>query len=301
MRVLHDFEAARGLLEEARAQEGLDVALQIEIERNLAVSAWATLAGVARASKHAREALRLARRTDDDAAVAHALAWAVRIDSLSKRPRRNEIQELAQAPVQALDEPLRVVQGARVSWAEALERTYDELLRSRDVYEELVRDAEAVGHANALAPFLQGLALVLWRLGEWESARARALEAVDVARTSASKSALVPALSTLVVVDAHLGLEESARAAAAEATVLIDETHCWHFALRVRHAVAALELSRGAPAAAYEQLQGLAASRWAAGFRAPNAVRCIPDEVSALVALGQHDRAFEALFRMRLV
>jgi DNA-binding CsgD family transcriptional regulator len=293
-RVVHDFEASARLMRDACAEGVDDLRLRSEIERNLAASVWATVEEVFVGLEHAQAAVRFAEQAGDEAAYSHAIAWLARLQSLAGLPVHEDLQARVEARPSLDEEPLRLVQGARFTWAEIL-ASDDELTRASETLEGLRRQAATVGNFQALAPVLQLLALVLWRRGDWSTARRVAQEAVDNARASGDDSGLVPALGSLACVEAHLGNIESARDTTAEGIALVETTHFRYGELRLRHALGALELSLGAPETACEHLAGVASSRWAVGYRDPSLVRTVPDEVEGLVALGELQHAHDAL------
>jgi DNA-binding CsgD family transcriptional regulator len=294
IRVVHDFDASARLMHDARAERVDDLALGSEIERNLAVSAWATLQDVSVGLKHARAALHLAETAKDEAAYGHAVAWVARLQSLAGLVVHEDLRARGQMPPRPDDEPLRLIQGARFTWAEIVDWE-DELTKASETLEGLRLQAAAVGNFHALGPVLQLLALVLWRRGEWTAARRLAEEGVESIRACWDESGLANALGSLAWVEAHLGNVERARDAAAEGIALVQTTHFRYGEARLRHALGALELSLGFPQAAHEQFAGLAEERWAAGYGDPSVVRSVPDDVEALVALGEHERACTAL------
>jgi DNA-binding CsgD family transcriptional regulator len=292
-RVVHDFEAAAHLLHEARAEAADDAGLLSEIERNLAVCVWATVDDVFVGLDHARAALAFAEDAGDDAAYGHALAWLVRMEALAGVPLHQDFAERVERG-KTREEPLGVVQGLRYTWANLLDWR-DDLESAISTLEALRNEVATLGNFHALGPVLQLLAFVLWRRGDWGTARQLAEEGVAVARAAGDVTGLAPTLGALACVKAHLGEVDSARAAAAEGLALVDATRCRYLELRLRHALAGLELSLGAPEDACEVLAGLASARWAAGYGDPSVVRTVPDEVEALVAVGEVVRAAEAL------
>ena len=293
-RVVHEYEAAARFLYEARAEDVADPRLLSEIERNLAANAWAMVQELSRALGHARAAVSFARTARDEGAYGHALAWLARLEWLAGLAVPEDRPALVQAAGEVGEEPLQLVQGIRFTWADT--RYWgDELDEAKATLEELRQEAEIVGNFHGLSPVLQLLALVLWRRGEWETARRHAEEAVGIARSCGDTSGLVAALGTLAFVEAHLGHSDAAGTAAAEGLALAKTTHFRYMELRLRHALGALELSRGAPERACEHLAGVGSSRWAAGYRDPGVVRTVPDEVEALIALGDFRGAREAL------
>ena len=286
-RIVDDWEETTRLLEQARAEAPADIRLRIEVERDLASAAWVTGKELSVALRHAREALQLAEKANDERSYTYALAFVVRLEAMAGQPLRDQFLARLYPRRSSADE---FVHGARYTWGEILVQT-DELTAALEIFEGLHREALELGDFHALGPLREILALVLWRTGVWEEARRLAEESEQAARQSADATALAFALARRAWIEALLGRAKAARAAASEGLTLVARARVGVLEPRLHHALGVLELSSGQPAAAIEHLDSLTSSAWAAGYRDPYRLRSAPDEVEALVALGELERA----------
>jgi DNA-binding CsgD family transcriptional regulator len=291
-RIVDDGEVATRMASQALAEAVDDLPLRMEIKRSAAMRAWATAQHLSIALTHARESLRLAEEVGDNDAYGAALAWVVRFEVMTGQPVRDEFRSHLKAPHPRGSEV--IVNGLRYTWAEILLWS-DELAEAREIFESLHRDAIARGDFHAVAPVLQILSFVLWRSGDWEAAHRCVEEAEQAARQCADETALAVTLPFRAWIEAQLGRVEAARTAAGEGRTLIARTHTRVAEFLVRAALGALELSLGQADAALGHLDSLASSRWAVGYRDPWWLFSVPDEVEALVMLGEPERAMMVL------
>jgi DNA-binding CsgD family transcriptional regulator len=98
-------------------------------------------------------------------------------------------------------------------------------------------------------------------------------------------------MATRAFVEAHLGDEEAVRRDANEAIRLGAPVGARVAERMAAWALGLLELSLGNPSAAHVQLEPIVASRRAAGVGEPGDLRFVPDEIEALVGIGQLDQA----------
>jgi DNA-binding NarL/FixJ family response regulator len=172
----------------------------------------------------------------------------------------------------------------------------DEHRHARAVFEELRRRAAEQGDESAMPSILNHLALIECLAGDWRDAARLAEEAHGLALEGGHVPTQASTLAKQAMVAARRGAVEAAREAAERALELAGgaanalarggETAIW--------ALGFLELSLGDAAAADRRLRPLVDAVLAAGVREPGEIRCLPDEIEALVALGRLDDA-EAL------
>jgi ATP/maltotriose-dependent transcriptional regulator MalT len=171
----------------------------------------------------------------------------------------------------------------------------DDLKRPRELFERLYRSAVERGDERAIAIVLFSMSQRECAAGDWGLAARHAAEAVERSHRSGLATLQTNALSAHAYVSALLGDVDAARAAAADGIRIAREAGAvpaatWHMA-----ALAFLELSLGDPAAAHAQLEPLAAAVVQIGLVEPGVVRFLPDEIEALIALGELEAAEQPL------
>jgi DNA-binding CsgD family transcriptional regulator len=289
-RVAPDADTAIRQFEQARDEAEDDLALKISAEHGLAGAKWVARSAMPDAARHLREALRLADELKDDRTLVRvlgALVWVEAFLGTFDEPEwldralrlRERVPELPLA-----DDP-RWTQANLLAWT-------DELERAQVVLETLCDEAVAQDEEGALAMFLHMLGKVEWRLGHWPDARRHIDAAEELATDLELDTVRAFALEKQVLVLANAGDVDAARAKAADALAAAAWTE-----VSVRHSLGILALSRGEPADARSELEGVSDRLWAAGVREPTHLREIPDAVEALVAVGETARAAELLQR----
>ena len=147
------------------------------------------------------------------------------------------------------------------------------------------------GNVDSRGGALLLLTVVEVRAGDWPLADLYASECLELARQQDSSNAEPVALYGRALVDAHLGRVEAARAAAergsALAAVMGDET--WR--VLNEWVLGFLELSLGDPAHAHVRLGPLVGALHAIGVGEPALFPVLPDEIEALIRLGELDQA----------
>jgi DNA-binding CsgD family transcriptional regulator len=116
-------------------------------------------------------------------------------------------------------------------------------------------------------------------------------EAVERSRQSGLGTVQANALYAQAVVGALLGREDRARAASDEGLVLAAQTGAVAPMTLLIAAQGFLELSLGDAQAVHDRLGPLSEMIAAIGLAEPGVVRFLPDEIEALVSLGELDRA----------
>jgi DNA-binding NarL/FixJ family response regulator len=282
------FPEAAGLFARARQEAAGDRRLLglIEGQLSFALLSAGDLEG---AAVHASRALELLQECGPPAVLADALAFSVTLDVL--QGRRLDDGKLARAL--ALEDPDRpVVVMSRPSYQAGfcmlcvgrLAEARAHFLAVRERLLERGEDSELPGAGIYLA-WIECLR------GDLVAADAYALEAYEAAIGVGSDSLRGLTLAFCALVDAYRGQAEAVRTEAAEALVLLRQagwTLRGSWALR---ALGILELSLGNPAAAARALEPLAQLAEATGTVAVLLGRFLPEEIEALVALGELQRA----------
>lgn len=129
------------------------------------------------------------------------------------------------------------------------------------------------------------------RLGHWDRAAALATEAVQRSRLAGLGTLRAWALHAQALVQAHAGQGDEARATIAEGLRVARGAGALAQASQLTSTLGFLELSCGDPAAAHAPLGPLAELVGSYGVVEPGVVRFMPDEIEALIGLGQFDAA----------
>ena len=242
------------------------------------------------AAEHAGAAARWAERAGDRAALAQALAADALTRCVLGRPweptmRRALALEEATAHLRVLAQP-SFAYGYCLSCV-------DEIDRARGVFEELRRRALEQGDEGAMPSVLNHLALLECLAGDWDGAARLADEAHALAVEGGHRPTEASTLAKRAMVAARRGEVDAARDAGERALALAGgpeaalarggETAIWTLGF--------LELSLGDPEAADRHLRPLAHALLSAGIRVQGEMRCLPDAIEALAALGRPDEA----------
>ena len=173
----------------------------------------------------------------------------------------------------------------------------DDLEAARSQFEELYKRALDRGDESSIPRLLTHLSGVECVLGDFESAGRWATESYEAAVQSGQRPHEEYTLAARALVDAHLGLEQRARAEAEEALQDVREPVAYGSATS-RWALGMIELSLDRPREAHEVLWPLTQQCEAEGIVEPGALRFLPLEIEALIALGEHDHARAQLERL---
>jgi ATP/maltotriose-dependent transcriptional regulator MalT len=272
-------------------QAGGDEALRAEIEQGLGYACLFT-GDLAAAEPHARSALELAERIAEPAVLAEALQFVAYVEFASGRGLRPDL----------LDRAVTLEQQTEESWVWDEVRpsvTRAQLLKYTDRFEE-ARSAFRVVLERALeqgkehpVPLLHyHLAELECWAGNWEAAEDHARQSLQASiqlRETAHYRTI--ALYARALVDAHLGRTDAAREAASEGLELAEGVGPVTSQILNLSVLGFLELFQGNPAGTHRHLARAAELATAMGVEEPALFRFVPDEVEALVALGDLDAA----------
>jgi DNA-binding CsgD family transcriptional regulator len=147
------------------------------------------------------------------------------------------------------------------------------------------------GDEASLAVILFMLCLLECGAGHWSEAGLYADESVTVTVWTGQQPYRALALSAKALVEAHRGREQAARTAAEEGLELARQSGLKQAGQFNLSALGFLELSLGNVEATDRLLGPLAEGVLEAGIGEPGMLRFLPDEIEALIALGEEERA----------
>jgi DNA-binding CsgD family transcriptional regulator len=287
-----DQGAAVALLERARAEVGDDLVLRSEIEQNLS---WAVaVAGdIPRGAEHARAALELAEQRGEPGAVSRALAMvAIMRFFLGGGVDAGMMQR--SLALEEWTEPLPVEWRPSFLHGYMLKQT-GEFQAAREILEEVVSRLEAHGDETAV-PFLLS---TLSDLECWAGNLDRAADHAEAGHALAVQTGqeLFRAfhLSSRALVDAYRGQIDRARSLAEEGLGIARRGGLMPAIQFNASVLAFVDLSLGDHAAVHAHLGPLADLLAGVGMAEPGIVRFVPDEIEALVALGEVEQAASIL------
>jgi DNA-binding CsgD family transcriptional regulator len=276
------------ILERARAEAGDDPDLLCDVEQGLAWVMYST-GDCALAASHAQEAMTLAQRGSDPVMMYEALGTlafqesrlgdGIRIDLFDGAPDVPDDAEHSRTIRSS-----RWILGVLHLWA-------GDLQTARSVLEEELAGAIARGDQNYLIDVVPYLAEVELRSGDWSAAQRHADDAWEAAAMSPPPSPIGPAAEARVLVNAHLGRVEAVRTGTREGVAHADRIGARRWALSLLGILGFLELSLGDAAEAHRRLGPLIEAAGEYGIGEPALMPFLPDEVEALVLLGEVDGA----------
>jgi DNA-binding CsgD family transcriptional regulator len=284
----HDARSALALAEQALEEVGDDEELKPHLQLELAAAAEA-VGDRDRARGHAREAVALAEAEGDEAVLAEALTLAGFHDFLAGEPDARSTMsravelEGAAVSVRPLRSPTFRLAGVTM-WM-------DELDTARSTFGELAKRCREGGDEGSLAVILFMLAEVECAAGNWSDGGAYADESCEITAWTGHLPYRSLALSAKALIEGHLGRAESARAAAEEGLQLAHRSGLVQASQFNLAALGFLELSLDNPKETNELLWPLAEGVLATGVREPGVLRFLPDEIEALIAIGETEVA----------
>jgi DNA-binding CsgD family transcriptional regulator len=287
-----DQVAAVAQLAKAHDDCGDDLNLRSEIEQHLS---WAvSVAGdIPRGAEHARLALQLAERRQDAGALSRALAMVAIIKFFLGGGVDTPMMQRSLA-LEEWAEPLPVEWRPSYLHGYMLKQT-SQLRAGREVLEDVRSRLEAQGDEAAL-PFILS---TLSELECWAGNLERAAEYAETGHTLAVQTGqgLTRAflLSSRARVHALRGEIDPARSLAEEGLVIAERGGLYPPIQFNTAVLAFVDLSLGDHAAVHARLGPLADRLAGVGMAEPGILRFIPDEIEALVALGELDRAASIL------
>lgn len=275
----------------AEAASG-DPALRAHAEQELAI-ARLVAGDLPAACRWAKVSLRSAEQAADPRLVAHSLARIAALEFFQGNGVRLDLLDRAEAlDASAGAEPAgrsplfgpAFARGLLLKWCDRLDEAR---MRLTGQYRHALDEGD-----EASLPFvLYHLSELECWAGNWNAAEDYAVEGCRVAGESRQQTMTPATLYSLALVRAHLGRVEDARELASEALALCEQTGNVPVASQLVSVLGFIALSLDDHQAAHSHLGTLADTLAAFGLGEPSVVKFLPDEIEALAALGETDRA----------
>jgi DNA-binding CsgD family transcriptional regulator len=278
----NDLPRVKGLLEQALEEVGGNDYIRGLI---LADLAWVEIGACdpTSAIPWAQAAVELADEVNDPFLLRHALAALAMAEAvLGHDPADLLARGISKEGALAYGElpTPRTCLGRVQLWEGALDTARDTL------HAELERYLEQ-GHESASWEVRACLAEIEFRLGRWHAAADHALEAREIVIEAGWTDVLGEVASMKAAIEAATGKVQEARVDGAEALATCERIGDRWNEIRARAALGFLELSLGDAAAAHRWLYPAVQMTERMDLREPGAFPLVPDEVEALVALGE--------------
>jgi DNA-binding CsgD family transcriptional regulator len=287
------WRGAWAVFEAARGEAGDDLALRARVEQNLGY-AWLFRGDLAASERHAHAALQLAEELQELRVMAEAFAAYPFVEFLLGRGVDQELLDRGIALEGHMEGEFKS-QVLRASFVAAqLLKFTDRLDEARRTFTELLGDAAVHGAEGPTPQIRYHLAELECRAGNWDAAMEHARESRAAAQRIRMGAMSSEGHFAVGLVEAHLGRADTARLAALEGLRIAEAAGEILLLIPNLSVLGFLELSLGRPAEADAYLSRALELKEAMGVREPAYFRVVPDEVEALVALGQLDEA-EAL------
>jgi DNA-binding CsgD family transcriptional regulator len=280
-----DWQSAPGLWREALAENHDDDRLRARIEFGLGSTLDLVRDDIVETIAHLRVARELAERVGDDATVVEALSLEAKNEQRLTGRMPTDMIDRALAREAALPpdrwdlRPTDLLAGM-LSWT-------DELPRALALWEDERMAAADHGFIVALSWILARMIVVEVLTGAWDQAIGHADEAVELAIEGGQVANQAVIIAGRALVTAHLGEVETTRSLAAEALQLSVPSGAAPARRTAAWALGLLELSLARPAQAHDHLSTLVEEARSAGIAEPGELTFVPDEVEALIGLGR--------------
>jgi DNA-binding CsgD family transcriptional regulator len=276
------------LFAQAAAEATEDLALRAQIERRHGRSKG-TAGDYAGWERHAKAAVELAEAAHDSAQLLQALADLATVRMFRGHGVQHELMTRALALESSAGE---TAIDKRPTMEHCLQlMVADEFDQARRLLQAEAERALEHGNVDLRGAALLRLTVVEIQTGDWPLADQYASECLELARQVDNSNAEPIALYGRALVDAHLGHVETARAAAERGSTLAAAMGDVHFRIMNEWVLGFLELSLGDPARAHARLVPLVGALHAIGVGEPALFPVLPDEIEALIGLGELDQA----------
>jgi DNA-binding CsgD family transcriptional regulator/tetratricopeptide (TPR) repeat protein len=242
----------------------------------------------------AKLSLRSAELSADARLMAHSLARIAVVEFLQGHGLRLDLFDRAEAlDASADDEPTgrlplfspSLGRGLVLKWCDRLDA-------ARVILASQYRHALERGNEASVSFLLYHFSELECWAGNWDAAEEYALEGRRVAEESGQRTMTPAPLYCLALVRAHRGQVVQAQDLADQALVMCEQTGNVPLASQVLSILGFIALSLDDHQATVSHLDSLAEATAASGLGEPGVVKFLPDEIEALAALGEVDRAW---------
>ncbi len=289
----HSASLAAGLAAFREALRDLDDAslddkrLRATIERDLAL-VLLNMGSQNEAAPHAVAAMELATASGDARLRNDAIGPLVLIDFFSGHGWREDLVELARDDVSSEHLPVALRTNSLIAMTQ---KWSDQLDLARQRFEVEYRAAVERGAEADLPSLLWSLSELECWAGKWALSADYAQKGVELAILSGGPHDRALTLCARALISACRGDVELARSDAMAALHAAEQSGIQPASAWGRHTLGFLELSLGDLREAHRWMAPLAEQVAAMGLAEPGVVRFIPDEIEALVGLGDGKRA----------
>lgn len=279
---------AAQLLTRAAEEAGELGTLRAQVERDLA---WAVMlcGDMDAAAGHARSALQLVDTVDDASMLAEVLAATAMAEFLQGGGLPTDtIQRSINLEGLGAETPIEwrptMILAMMLNWSGAT-------AEARRRFDGLHRLALDAGEETSLPFLLAQMSESATRAGDFAAGAQYADEALAMATQTGQQLMRAAALYAKALADAHRGELDDARISAHAGLEVAEAAGSVVMMMWNQSVLGFVELSVDEPTAAHGHLAPLLAWREVVGIREPGMLRFVPDEIEALVALGELDRA----------
>ena len=260
----------------------IDNRLRSTIERDLALVLINT-GRLSEAAPHAVAAMQSATAADDTGLLNDAIGPQVLIEFLGGRGLRQDLIARANDGVGSHDLPV----GLRANVLIAIAQKWgDQFEPARQRLELEYRAAVDRGAEADLPALLWSLSELECWTGNWASSAEYAQKGVEIAMLGGGPHDQALTLCARAMISACTGDAEQARADGMDALRAAEQSGVRPALVWSRHALGFLELSRGDHASAHRWMAPLAQQIADMGVGEPGSVRFVPDEIEALIGVG---------------
>jgi DNA-binding CsgD family transcriptional regulator len=276
------------LFTQAMAEAGDELALRAQIERRHG-RGKGVVGDFAAWERHAQAAVALAEAADDVAQLVQALAELGTVRMFRGHGVQKELMARALALESSAGE-VAIEQRPKLELGLQLLLT-DEFDQARRLLQAEAARALEHGSVDARGDTVRLLTELEIRAGNWPLADRYASENLELARQMDISNAEPAALYGRALVDAHQGRVQAARTTAERGSGLAAAMGDEIWRVLNEHVLGFVELSLGDSASAHARLGPLVGALHAMGVGEPTAFPVLPDEIEALIGLGELDQA----------
>jgi DNA-binding NarL/FixJ family response regulator len=288
-----DWRSSADMYRRALDEEAGDDVLRAKCEIGLAVTSQLLETSVSEIRTHARAAAEVAERAGDRNLLGLGLAIQAYSDLLLGRGRPWPLIERACALEPSIEGGPLILRPSL--WLAHMLGLVDDFHPSLAAYEEGRREALENGDEASQGWLLARMSQLACFDGAWEDALRYVEAGEDLLIQAGQPANMAFLLASRALVEAHLGRVEAARRSAETAFELSEQTNAVLVRRIAAWALGHLALSLREPADAHAHLGIIVAETRGEAIREPGEMRFFPDDIEALVALGQIDDAESTL------